>query len=184
MKLGGGGLGGASKGLWGHTQDLISQTHGQILAALLTDLRQAPRSLWGAVNSSHPSLPMWHRHCCQSSANPPKYTFGPEKLNVHPLDPTLGPGRIPFCSPCLPITWSIHPGHGEPFLTMDVVPSCPSEHKRFPPTLLEETTKTKQEPALFRGECFHPVPTSWSSLARNTGNEAFWGFPEVPMQLA
>lgn len=101
----------------------------------------------------------WHGHCCEPAVDLLRSAFGPEKVSVHPLDPNWDPGPIPLCPPCLLATCSFHAWPRRGFPAMDVVLAV-LQSPDIPPALLEETTKTKQEPALFRGECFHPVSAS------------------------
>lgn len=139
-------------------QDRNTQTHGQVSAALLTDSPQACSPFGGLSRPRCPSLPL-ARSLLLPTVDLLRSAFGPEKVSVHPLDPNWDPGPIPLCPPCLLATCSFHAWPWRGFPAMDVVLAV-LQSPDIPPALLEETTKTKQEPALFRGECFHPVSAS------------------------
>lgn len=151
----------ASKGLYGHPRPLPSDSQPGLLAALPTDPSRQSDPFVGLSSSSHPSLPLWHCRWCQKLYLTHPNTPFNQRAEYAPFRPETGtqnPG--PFAHPVFLPPGTSTPGHRKPSLTMDMAPHCPSENSLSFPTLLEETTKTKQEPNLFQGECFHPAPTS------------------------
>lgn len=93
-------------------QDLDTQTHGQVLAALLTDSGQACSPSGGLLRPSCPSLPLacsLLQTLCQAYSDPPLGPEGECGLET----PNWDPGPHSFVHPAFLPLGASTPGHGE-----------------------------------------------------------------------
>lgn len=106
VKLGGGGLGGLPK-VYGDTQDLNSQTHGH--------QQLCPQTPGKPSSFSHPPLPLWHCHCCQTLCQPIQIHLQARAVACVPSRPQPGTQALyPLAHPAsLPLGAST-PSHESP----------------------------------------------------------------------
>lgn len=151
--------GGELPKVYANTQDLNSQTHRQGYQHLCRWIHGGQSDPLMGVIKFWPSLSLWH--CLWRKKLYPTYPNPP--LDQGGLICSLqiqnwGPEPRPFAHPVFPPGAST-PGHREPILITMWRLAVLLRIGLSLSALLEETTKTNQEPALFQGECFHPAPT-------------------------